>query len=258
MAEHFSEDEARRIFARAAERQGAGDAPPDGLTLDELRAIGEASGIAPEHIAAAVAELRAPEPTPTLLGVPARVVERRVLPGPLSDDAWGRIIEDLRDTYRATGVATDIGEAREWTTSTYGRDGLRFTARPTDVGTELTLELDQRTGQKAYRWVGIAFAALTAAFAVAALVLGDPEAWLFVSGTGLCLGGAVALPLLMSRGQVRHAERTFGPMLDRAELGAHRDAAPGAEPEVEAPRLSLDEPPAAERGTPGRRRRRTR
>ena len=272
MAERFSEDEARRIFARAAERQGAAAPDADGLTLDELRAIGEASGIDPEHVAAAVAEIRAPAPEPAspLLGVPPRVHRARVVPGALTGAAWAEIVGDLRDTFRQTGTATDLGDAREWTTSTYGRDGLRFTARPADGGTRLAIELDQRDGHKAYRTVGLAFGALTAVLTLLPFVLAVPDGWPFGLAVGACLALSLAIPWWMTRGQVRHAERAFGPLLDRAELAARRGARPASLSDVAsagdaAPSgdaaplgdalssLDLDEPPSAPR-----RRRRTR
>ena len=40
MDRQFSEDEAREVFARAAERQQADAARGQGLSLDELREIG--------------------------------------------------------------------------------------------------------------------------------------------------------------------------------------------------------------------------
>ena len=269
----FSEEDARRIFARAAERQGAGDAPAEGLSLDELKAIGEASGIDPAHVAAAAAELRAGAAAPAprrFLGVPSSIRATRMLPVPLSDEAWEVLVEDLRDTFRQTGVATEIGRTREWTASQQaGRDGVRVTARPVPGGTELVAEHSLRVNVQSIRVVMACFAALTAVLTVVGLLAGTPQAWAFGPMVGAILALSVGIPVWLLRAQARHSERAFGPLLDRAELAARTTAEPDRSAERSrpvgqdpvsgpSPRLDLPEPDAARAEARRRTRRRTR
>lgn len=115
MARRFSEKEAQRVFARAAERQHAHAAPPDGLTLAELQEIGRAAGLDPDHIAAAVTESEAEFASQeTWHGVPVGVHRTRLLPARVSDAEWERIVDLLRAEFKARGVTEQVGRRREW------------------------------------------------------------------------------------------------------------------------------------------------
>ncbi|PEN06003.1 hypothetical protein CRI93_11010 [Longimonas halophila] len=120
---HYSEQEIQAIFRRATERQEATDAtsPRHGLTLDELKAIGSESGIAPSHIEAAARDIeqgRVPQKPPTgierFYGMPATVHAERVLPGRMDDTTWGYAIDTLRSVFNTRGQAETIGPIREW------------------------------------------------------------------------------------------------------------------------------------------------
>lgn len=234
----FSEDDARRIFARAAERQGADDTPGDELSLAELQAIGEASGIDPAHIAAAAAELRSggkPAQSDGFLGLPAPVRETRVLPVALSDEAWARIVEDLRTTYGVDGALSDIGRTREWVAGQRaGRDGVRVTARPGPDGTtELQAQYTLESNVRQLRGVVVGGAVAVALVLVGALVLGEPAALLFALATAILAALGIGLPVWDLRRHALRDARAFGPLLDRAELAART-------PADEAPRGSDD------------------
>ena len=112
----FTEEQAQRIFARAAERQheAGGEAP--GFSLDELREIGQAAGLSAEHIAEAAAEVEAMTPGEMAReahGVRTAVRRVRVLPGPLTDEVWQGMVAALRRTTNARGFTSDVGAARE-------------------------------------------------------------------------------------------------------------------------------------------------
>ena len=118
----YSEAELRAIFERAAKRQEEAhraDAASRGhLTLRELQEIGSASGIDPDHIAIAAAELAvaAPsKPAHTFLGTPTEIERTRVFPGAVSDAAWGRMVAEVRRTFDDDGSIGQIGQMREWT-----------------------------------------------------------------------------------------------------------------------------------------------
>lgn len=140
MARHFSEEEARRIFARAAERQHSGPALGEGLTLEELQAIGREAGIDPEHVAAAAAEDVGPYRPPMWAGVPIRTQRVRRLAGPVDDAAWGRILDVLRERHQTPGAAEQIGDRRSWTVHEGSLHGERVRIETTPGGTALTVE----------------------------------------------------------------------------------------------------------------------
>ncbi|PAP78339.1 hypothetical protein [Rubrivirga marina] len=134
----FTEDEARQIFARAAERQHAVEARGEELSLEELQAIGAEAGLDPAHVAAAVAELRDGPPTEPVVAAGVDLTPRvvRVVPGELTDDVWAQAIARFRRTFGAQGIPTEIGRVREWTSGE--QSNLRVVAEPAEGGTRLT------------------------------------------------------------------------------------------------------------------------
>lgn len=144
----YSEAEMRAIFERAARAQHAADAPQgSGLSLGELQEVGAASGIAPEHIAAAAASFALEAPAPRArFGVPTEVRRSRVLPGPLGDAQWEEMVTVLRREFKTTGTAGQIGRVREWTGggaagSGMKGDGVHVVVRPAPGGVaEMTIE----------------------------------------------------------------------------------------------------------------------
>ena len=67
MNKQYSESEAQRIFALAAERQQQSESPQKNrLTLEDLEEAGLAAGIAPEFIKSAAADLLRPGSSPSL------------------------------------------------------------------------------------------------------------------------------------------------------------------------------------------------
>lgn len=140
MSRQFSEDEARRIFARAAERQHTASPVEGSLSMDELQAIGREAGIDPAHIAAAVAEADTP-PAPTWLGAPLRHRTVRHVGGAVSDAAWGRIVEHLRTMAPTADEVEEIGDRRMWTSNpAMPGYGARVMLVPDGDGTRLTVE----------------------------------------------------------------------------------------------------------------------
>ena len=116
MADRYSADEARRIFARAARRQHVAPAE-DGLTLDELAEIGRSAGLDPALVRAEAASERVgDEPRSTWHGVPVGVRRARLLPARLSDAEWERVVDLLRTEFKMSGVTEQIGRRREWAT----------------------------------------------------------------------------------------------------------------------------------------------
>ena len=273
MPDRFSEEEARQIFARAAERQHADDAAPAGLSLAELQEIGKAAGLDPAHVAAAVAEVqggagRSAAPPATFLGVDVEPRASRVLPAEVTDAVWGRMVGRLRPTFKTIGVTSKVGAVREWqgTNERGGLSNLRMTAAAVEGGTLVTLETSRAKEARQYRFLPPFFAVMASlifAGGVAEGATGSPALWTI---TAVFLAFGISLPAYARHGYVRWAERRqgqFDGLLDQFELLARdADAAPperhpvrSAETGAEggAGRLDLDAaPPGPEAERPAR------
>ena len=256
MPERFSEDDARRIFARAAERQHADDQKPTGLSLAELQEIGRAAGLDPEHVVAAVAEVQGGEglgaaPPATFLGVNVEPSATRVIPGPLTDEMWGRMVSRVRSVFNTVGVTSDVGATREWqgTNTQGGLSNLRMTASPTEGGTLVSLRTSRAGQVSQYRALFGVFAAMVVFFLVLGLAtgdVGDPGFWAFVS---MFAAATVGIPLAGRFGSRRWAETRqsqFDALLDRFELMAREGTVEAAPPSI-APLEARQEPARAGR-----------
>ena len=219
MDHQFSEDEAREVFARAAERQHAVQAQGEGLSLDELRAIGREAGLDPAHIEAAARAvvLGAPEAGQTGLRIlPRGVFRTDFLPAPPTDALWDQIVADARRTFSAQGKVSTGGGVREW------RNGnLRVSLEPAADGSRLHLR-----SHRADRMQG---AALLAAVGLVALVT---MVGMLISGTtageiGSLIGlaaGMLAGALGVTSGQRRWAETRAEQMEGLARRAAEASA----------------------------------
>src|SRR5690606_8101710 len=118
MSKRFSKDDAAEIFRRAAEpSRGLADESDDGLSLEELKESGAASGTSPALIARAAARVRRGLPAgPPTKGISVQTsveygVERS---GPLNDIEWDELVAELRRTFAARGKTRYEGRIREW------------------------------------------------------------------------------------------------------------------------------------------------
>ena len=253
----FSEEEAQRIFARAAERQhAAGDAPP-GFSLDELTEIGRAAGLSPEHIAAAVTDVRAgraePPDVETFGGIPVTIRRTRVLPGPLTDEMWEGVVARLRRTFKSKGLTTEVGRTREWTGTNIagGLLNLHATMIPVEGGTRVLLESSRAEEARQTRQIGLWMPAVTLAFfAVVGLAdsaWANPNFWILIATVLGLLGAIPLISYEMYRRWGRRRAREFDGLLDQFDL-LTRDAvqtpnpSPGVASSTPLPaRLDLDE-----------------
>lgn len=136
----YNEQEIARIFEDAASAQRAAQDHPsarDGLTLDELQAIGTEVGISPEFVRQAASDLDAHIPATVpekFFGIPASASHTVEIPGAFTDDDWDRLVVDLRQTFQARGEISFDGALREW------RNGNLFASvEPTESGARLRL-----------------------------------------------------------------------------------------------------------------------
>lgn len=262
----FTEEEARRIFARVAERQVAARESNDGLTLAEIQEAARASGLDPALVAAVAAEMvgGAPEAdTPTFLGVPLRVRQTRVLPVEVDDDGWARIVTELRRTFDSPGVPTDLGRTREWSSTTVGHGvPIHVSLTPGEGTTTVTVEQSIARQARGAEWMvplsvgpAVILAGLLQGFGAT-----GPEVWSLPAFLGLIMAAIMGVLWLTWRNWERKTGQQFERAMDRVEIAA-RDASASGQRSAdsrETPRLSLDDLPEADIADPSRTRSRTR
>lgn len=182
----YSDEEIAQILDDATETQTNRDhalSSSDGLTLAELQEIGLEAGIGTDLIAQAASRLERADPSASphrsFLGTPIGVGRTVHLDRPLTDQEWGRLVVDLRETFDARGQLHEEGSFRQWTNG-----NLQALLEPTESGERLRLKT-LKSGAKE----GLGMGATLMAIAPVLYLL-----FLLVNVGG---SGAVGLPLLM-------------------------------------------------------------
>lgn len=147
MDRRFSEQEARQIFALAAEReQAAQPHPTAGLTLSDLEEAARAAGIDPAFVQAAAADFLHAGDRPmrrTFAGIPVELRRTRMLPHPLDDEGWAEVVAACRRIFGKRGVVTDLGRSREWVSEANDRSmPVRVLLEEADGGLRVTIGRD--------------------------------------------------------------------------------------------------------------------
>ena len=275
----YSEDEIADLIARAAERQRDARRRDDGagLTLAEIERIGQDTGIDPEHLRAAAAEMDAGGRTLARQSGHTRthVTVERWVDAPLTPEAWEEAVAELQGRHgvdasfwlgqNSGGTVQQVGHAYEWRhTSSLGVQTV-VTASPR--GDQTRLRLRQLVGLASPTAEGVGYGAFLAVVAgafggaLSGAALGAVLTFLLVWAAA-----ALAITALDRRwraGKLRDLEALaddLAPLLAAPASGEVR--APGAAaPEADAPggRLDLgalaDAPPAAEPAAEGHRQR---
>lgn len=245
----YHDHEIAAIFEQAAEAQAGARAHrrDEGLTLAELQEVGAAVGIAPEFVARAARAVdhrgRA-APRKTILGLPLGVSRTVVLPGPLSDGDWERLVVDLRDTFGARGRLRQDGSLRQWTNG-----NLQVLAEPVEGAHRLRMKTLNGSAQSGMVGGLVNLIGGLVFFALYGLMAGsgeEPPFWipavLVLAGLAFFSYAAVRLP---SWAQER--ERQFEALAARAsERVAAAQRPPAALPQAQ-PRLDLGAAASADR-----------
>lgn len=224
----FSDDEVREILRLAARRQDESERASlpgsAGLRLDQMTEIARGVGIEPAHVRAAAREValrRGVTPVGTRFGIPKEIRVTRVLPGPVTDEEWEPIVEQLRRMFGVPGVASQYGGVREWLSAVGTRETAPIVVRvePAEDGTIMTASQDAAVLSTLPAIVGGSFL-LTAALLGGAFAVGSFEAavWLipalFIGLAGVSFGGAIVGARVWGKRQVERLTTA----LDRAEL----------------------------------------
>lgn len=193
----YSEDEVNTIFERAAEAQQAvrRKLPPgEGLSLADLRAIGNEVGIPAELVdqAALSIDQSGPSASRTFLGLPLGVGRTVELGRKLSDDEWERLVVDLRETFDARGTVRSDGSLKQWTNG-----NLQALLEPTPTGHRLRLRT-MLGASRAMMSGGIGLLGISTAVVIASALSGNLAEALAQVGT-LMIGGAALFTIGAAR-----------------------------------------------------------
>ncbi|OZC04352.1 hypothetical protein [Rubricoccus marinus] len=147
MPKRFTEADAQRIFAAAAERQLERKQTEPGLSLEELEEIGRTSGLDPELVREAAMDALRPDPaatTKTVMGIPLAFRRERFVRGTVTPETWAEIVMDLRRQFDKPGLVTDIGPLREWrSVANDQQQPVTVTLSPERDGTRVVIEQSQ-------------------------------------------------------------------------------------------------------------------
>lgn len=131
----YTEKEIASIFKQASEAQEAAQRQlqqSEGLTLEEIAAIGKEAGITPEFIAQAAANVDRKvekQPAETYLGIPYSTSRTIDIPGSFTDDDWTQLVTKLHDTFQVHGNITQQGATRKWQA-----EGIKVLVEPAGEG----------------------------------------------------------------------------------------------------------------------------
>ena len=197
-ADHFNEDEAAEIFARAAEVETSGRqlvSGSGGMTLSELQEIGQEAGLSPEAVAQAAASIRGagtPVPAPTFLRITIGVARTVTLERPLTEEEWAMLVTELRTTFNASGRVHSDGTFREWRNS-----NLRIQAGPAPDGYQVVMRTYRGSARSLMTaggvMAGIGAVGLVAGAVVPGMAVGDVLSMATI-GAGLFGVGLLQIP----------------------------------------------------------------
>lgn len=228
MDDRFSEDDARKILARAAERQEAAERAQlgsgGGVSLEELQSIADEVGIDPNYVQAAAGELALKRQSSAVdfrMGLPTRLEEVRMLPGSVSDRQWGQMVAVFREAFGRSGMTAEFGDVREWISANIGSEGMPVTVRlePTEAGTLMTISQSTKTITELGPALGGSFGAIAGLLA-ALFAVGDFEQKLWVLPIMLFIlaMGSVVSVAVSGRHFVKKRSALFDSVADKVEL----------------------------------------
>lgn len=202
----FSDDEVARIFAKATEvqrEQSASLSRSEGMSLEELQAIGREAGISPEMVAQAARLVDQPPPPkpPTVLGITIGVARTVELDRKLTDEEWDQLVVLLRETFEARGKVEAQGSFRQWTNS-----NLQILLEPTARGHRVRFKTT-RGDARGLVSAGVSMVAVSSLLAFIGAITPTVDGPQFIAGlvpvgiigTALTISGLARLPSWRSK-----------------------------------------------------------
>lgn len=130
----YDDNAVRAILEKAAEFEKA---RAEGLTLEELEAIGAEAGIAPEFVRAA-AQAQASSALVPVSDAPGRV--ERLLARRLSDDDVDWVVQRAQDRFGAVGSVSEVGDRTTWQSHGGGNRYVEVVITRGDGTTAITVD----------------------------------------------------------------------------------------------------------------------
>jgi len=206
-AQRFSDQEMALILKRAAELQEGADGRGVERSLAEITEIASEVGIDPAFVTEAVAELRRPRVRVGWLGAPLRFHDEQSVPGTLSPDAIGELVDQSRAELGVHGETKQVFDGVEWRAQSLA-GAMIMTVAPRGDGTRIALTTN-RTDQATLvvlGSIGIGGLCALGGVAIAMNVTDSPlVASTIVAASGLF--GAVASARAMWRSVAAHWRR---------------------------------------------------
>lgn len=229
--DRYSDEAARKILDEAAALQARADEgklpAQSRFTVQDLEAIAAEAGIAPEHVRTAVQRV-APS-SGTALAIhqenPRFVVHRREMASDVSDEEWGRIVQELRLEFEQPGAATDYGDIREWIGGT-GSMQTHVRVLPSEANPgrwEIEVRQDSKSLADMYTAFPTAFGMLTAFIGV--LAFNGEAPWLAPILLAVLAAGSWWVPYQYVQHWKRKQTPRIEALMDRMELIARSSEA---------------------------------
>ncbi|MEM1128393.1 MAG: hypothetical protein AAGI71_17240, partial [Bacteroidota bacterium] len=153
----------------------------------------------------------------------------RLVPGPITDEAWGQMVAELRRSLGGTGTVETIGQMRSWT-----RAPLQLIAEP--EGDQVRITATGRWGANSRSSaLGTGFLGLfTVLMIAAALVKGEAEVFILAGFFMVMTAAFAAMTWPAYRKKEVRVGKKFDAALDRlAQIARHDVAAQAATVEQE-------------------------
>ncbi|MEM9664758.1 MAG: hypothetical protein AAF970_07490 [Bacteroidota bacterium] len=221
----FTESESADLLGRAARLQAADQqrGPDETLSLAELKQAAQAAGIDPLYVEQAVHAPPADAPAfPRKFGMSTGIRRTRLVPGPISEEAWGEMVAEMRRTLDGRGDTETVGAMRDWT-----HEGHHLSAEPEGDQVRLTATKAWRGEPTALLFALAALLILSALFLATGLREGETA----MIGMGIAYGvfaGLTGLAWPNKRRTKAKLRDTYEGLLDRLEQIARRHASPEA------------------------------
>jgi len=217
----YDDDEVDAIFARASSEEEHTTPrqlrSAEGLTLDDLQAIGREAGIAPERVAQAALSLDEPRQLAPkkFLGLPLGVSHTVTLDHRLTDAEWEQLVVHLRDTFDARGSVRTDGSLRQW-----ANGNLQVLVEPDGDGQRIRFRT-VKGNSRALMMGGLGMMGIAVAVTLSAVLtgtLGVGEAVANVGTLGLFGAGAFAMGAVQLPGWAKLRRRQMEELAERVKL----------------------------------------
>jgi len=138
----YNRKEIGEILKKATENSSTDDSDlPNGLSIAELQRIASETGIDPEQIARAAAEIdvEVGENEPTFLGGPFSFSSQVLAEGEITHGQWEEMLIYIREFFKSKGEVTTRGSVFEWSSPWGTTNSAQITALKDDGKTKISV-----------------------------------------------------------------------------------------------------------------------